>query len=63
MLVICRFVSTLSLATEWVLGFPSVNLVFESLSAAVGFGPTVFFGWGVGWVYWSVRGLCPIGGI
>ena len=43
MLMVCRFVSTMSLVGEWVLWFLSVNFVFEILLAAVGFCPTDFF--------------------
>ena len=63
MLVVCLFMSTLSLVAEWPLWFPSVVIVFEFLSAAVGFCPTVFSGWGVCLVYRPFRELCLFGGI
>jgi hypothetical protein len=63
MLMVRLFLSILSLVAEWSLWFPSVIFVFEILSAAVGFCPTVFSGWGVCLVYWPVRNLCPFGGI
>ena len=43
MLMVRLILSTLSLVAEWPLWFPSVIFVFEFLSAAVGFFPTVFF--------------------
>ncbi len=42
---------------------PTVVSVFEFIAAAVGFRPTVFSGWGVVLMYWSVRILCSIGDI
>ena len=59
----CRMLSVLSLVVVWLFCAPSVDSVFEFLAAAVGFRPTVFSGWGVGLVYWSVRILCSDGDI
>ena len=53
----------LSLVAEWPLWFPYVVIVFEYLSAAVGFCPTVFSGWVACIVYWPFPKLCLFGGI
>ena len=63
MLLGCVFMSTLSLGAECPLCFPSVAIVFEFFSAAVGFCPTVFSGWGVGLMYRPFRELCLFDGI
>ena len=42
MLVVCVYLSSLSLVAEWPLWFPSVVIVFDFFPAAVGFRPTVF---------------------
>ncbi len=63
MLMVRLFLSTLSLVAEWSLWFPSVIFVLEFLSAAVGFFPTVFSGWGVCLVYRPFRCLLPLDGI
>ena len=49
------FLAVLSFGAECFLCVPSVAIVVGFLSAAVGFRPTIFSGWGVGLVYRPCR--------